>query len=164
MSFTNQYRNTGTGLHKFIDPADEGEYVYTQFEPFHAHRAFACFDQPDIKATMTLETVVPNDWISLSNMHEKSDVITSDVPEELQEFVEKNTEYRVTKFAKTPKISSYLFAIIAGPYDVVEKQGEIPGKTDPIRMRFLCRKSIAKYIHQAYDHMHEAVVTGKFVF
>lgn len=39
VTFLNDYRKTGTGLHKFVDPADDGEYLYTQFEPFDAHRA-----------------------------------------------------------------------------------------------------------------------------
>ena len=68
--------------------------------------------------------------------------------------------YTVTQFKTTQKISSYLFAIIAGPYDIVEKEGLIPGKDEPIRMRFMWRQSINEYIQQAYDDMHEAVVTG----
>lgn len=169
ISFVNLYRNTGTGLHKFLDPADQGEYLYTQFEPFHAHRAIPCFDQPDIKGSMTLATVVPKEHISLSNSHEESEHTNDEDPEYCRTFIEENNfqdlleelgPHKVTKFSTTPKISSYLFAIIAGPYDVVEKYGECPGKTEPIRMRFMCRKSIAKYIHQAYDDMHEAVVTG----
>ena len=169
MEFTNEYRNTGTGLHKFEDPADGGEYLYTQFEPFHAHRAFACFDQPDVKATMAMATIVPADHISLSNSHEEFDYLSSSDAENAKQavsefglgsYISDMGDYRVTKFSATKKISPYLFAIIAGPYDVVEKQGEIPEKSEPIRMRFLCRKSLAKSISRVYDDMHEAVVTG----
>jgi aminopeptidase N len=167
--FINKYRFTGTGLHKFEDPADKEEYLYTQFEPFHAHRVIPCFDQPDIKGTMTLSTVVPKDYVSLSNSHEEEEYTNEENPDQCRVFFEENDflvviddlgSHRVTKFSKTPKISSYLFAIIAGPYDVVEKEAEIPGKDAPIRMRFMCRKSIKDSISRAYGDMYEGVVTG----
>ena len=167
--FVNEYRNTGTGLHRFVDPADKGEYLYTQFEPFHAHRAIPCFDQPDIKGTMILSTVVPTDHVSLSNMHETSEFTNEESKDESRHFmkqyefehlIDELGSYKITKFGKTPKISSYLYAIIAGPYDIVEKYAEIPGKTEPIRMRFMARKSICKSTSVAYEDMYDAVVTG----
>lgn len=88
--FVNSYRYTGTGLHKFQDPADHGEYLYTQFEPFHAHRAIPCFDQPDIKGSMTLATVVPSDHVSLSNSHEESDFTNTENPDGCRRFFEEN--------------------------------------------------------------------------
>lgn len=169
LEFHNLYKNTGTGLHKFVDPQDKGEYLYTQFEPFHAHRAIPCFDQPNIKGSMTLSTVVPSDHVSLSNSYESSEHTNEEDPAFCRTFVEENGfqnfldelgPHKVTKFGKTPKISSYLFAIISGPYDIVEKESEIPGRDKPIRMRFMCRKSIKRYISQAYEDMYEAVVTG----
>ncbi|HSP65581.1 MAG TPA: hypothetical protein VLO10_05255, partial [Candidatus Deferrimicrobium sp.] len=45
-----RYSHTGMGLHRVVDPADGNVYLYTQCEPFEAHRVFACFDQPDLKA------------------------------------------------------------------------------------------------------------------
>ena len=137
VTFLNQYRNTGTGLHKFTDPVDQGEYLYTQFEPFHAHRAFPCFDQPDIKAKMRLSIIAPSDHVALSNGIEEF-VITSEEDQvfiddyitdnHFESLIKDKWDYTVTQFNTTPKISSYLFAVIAGPYDVVEKQGVIPGK------------------------------------
>ena len=54
-----RYSNTGEGLHRFVDPVDEQVYLYTQFEPADAKRMFACFDQPDLKATFTLHVTAP---------------------------------------------------------------------------------------------------------
>jgi aminopeptidase N len=51
------YMHTGVGLHRFTDPVDKQVYLYTQFETFDAHRVYACFDQPDIKAVFTLSTL-----------------------------------------------------------------------------------------------------------
>jgi len=53
------YQTSGIGLHRFTDPVDDSVYCYTQFEPFDAHRVFACFDQPDLKAAFTFSTPRP---------------------------------------------------------------------------------------------------------
>ena len=62
-----RYSNSGEGLHRFEDPEDGQVYLYTQFEPADAKRMFACFDQPDLKATFTLHVVAPFDWQVVSN-------------------------------------------------------------------------------------------------
>ena len=61
------YMNTGEGLHRFIDPVDGAVYLYTQFETADAKRLFACFDQPDLKATFTFTVTAPADWQVVSN-------------------------------------------------------------------------------------------------
>ena len=48
------YMRTGEGMHRFVDPVDGEVYLYTQFESNEAHRVYACFDQPDLKAVFTL--------------------------------------------------------------------------------------------------------------
>ena len=48
------YSNTGEGLHRFVDPADGAVYLYAQTFLDDAQRMFACFDQPDLKAPVTL--------------------------------------------------------------------------------------------------------------
>ena len=59
VDYRNQYDLTGDGFHRFIDPEDGTEYVYSNFQPFEAHRLFPCFDQPDIKATYQLTVDAP---------------------------------------------------------------------------------------------------------
>ncbi len=61
------YMNTGEGLHRFIDPVDGAVYLYSQFETADAKRLFACFDQPDLKATFTFTVTAPADWQVVSN-------------------------------------------------------------------------------------------------
>ena len=53
------YMHTGEGLHRFVDPVDDEVYLYSQFETADAKRMFACFDQPDLKATFTLTVTAP---------------------------------------------------------------------------------------------------------
>ena len=61
------YMNTGEGMHRFIDPVDDEVYLYTQFEIADARRVFACFDQPDLKATYTFNITAPAHWLVISN-------------------------------------------------------------------------------------------------
>jgi aminopeptidase N len=58
-----RYQHTGAGLNRFVDPADDRVYLHTQFEPFDAHQVFVCFDQPDLKADVTLTVLAPADWV-----------------------------------------------------------------------------------------------------
>ena len=62
------YSRTGEGLHRFTDPADGGVYLYTDLETFDAHRVYACFDQPDLKATFQFEVTAQPGWQVISNM------------------------------------------------------------------------------------------------
>ena len=52
-----EYQHTGVGMHRLRDPVDDEVYVYTHFEPFDAHKVLACFDQPDLKAGVTMRCV-----------------------------------------------------------------------------------------------------------
>ena len=61
------YSRTGEGLHRFTDPADGKIYHYTQFETADAKRVFACFDQPDMKATYDLTVTTDPAWRVISN-------------------------------------------------------------------------------------------------
>jgi aminopeptidase N len=55
------------GLHRVVDPGDGEVYVWTTFEPADAHRVFACFDQPDLKAVFGIRARVPEGWRAVSN-------------------------------------------------------------------------------------------------
>ena len=56
----NTYVTNSAGLHRFLDPEDNRIYFYTHLEPFFAHRWFPCFDQPSIRAAISLSVVVPD--------------------------------------------------------------------------------------------------------
>ena len=62
-----RYSNTGEGLHRFVDPVDSEVYLYSQFETADAKRMFACFDQPDLKATFDVSVTAPQHWQVVSN-------------------------------------------------------------------------------------------------
>ena len=125
-----RYSNTGEGLHRFVDPVDEHVYLYSQFETADAKRMFACFDQPDLKATFDIAVTAPAHWEVISNG------ATTDV--------QKHGETRTHTFATTPRMSTYLVALVAGPYarwdDVYSDEfGEIP-------LGLFCRASLAPFM------------------
>ena len=68
--------------------------------------------------------------------------------------------YKITSFSSDKPMSTYLFAIICGPYHVVEKMAEFEGKSEPLRMRFMSRDSLKANANKTYDHVYEAIVTG----
>ncbi|MCC7364283.1 MAG: aminopeptidase N [Dehalococcoidia bacterium] len=125
--YENEYDHTGDGFHQFIDPEDGEEYIYSQFEPFESHRLFPNFDQPDIKATYRLAVTAPANWQVVSN-----------APEEQSEPVSGGRTRHV--FAGTPRFSTYLFALVVGPYDVY--RAEHSG----IPLGLYCRKSLSPFI------------------
>ncbi|MEE1928365.1 aminopeptidase N [Streptomyces sp. TRM 70351] len=120
------YTNTGEGLHRFVDPVDEQAYLYTQFEVPDARRVFACFEQPDLKATFAFTVTAPEGWTVISN---------SPTPE---------PEGRVWRFAPTPRISTYITALIVGPYHSVHSAWEGEGRSVPLGL--YCRPSLAEHL------------------
>ncbi|MDP8927140.1 MAG: aminopeptidase N, partial [Actinomycetota bacterium] len=117
-----EYQHSGVGLHRFTDPEDGRVYLYTQFEPFDAHRVFACFDQPDLKARTSLSVRAPEDWMVVSN--------TPTAARDAGRW----------HFETTPPLSVYLLALVAGPYQVVrDRHGEIG-------LGIYCRQSMQRYL------------------
>ena len=124
------YSNSGEGLHRFVDPADNEVYLYTQFETGDARRMYACFDQPDQKATFTISTITPKHWEVISNYGVESTK-------------ELDGDRKFIQFAQSQVISTYVTAIVAGAYMSVhdEYKGE---KTIPLGI--YARKSFFKYV------------------
>jgi len=125
--YENEYNHGGDGFHQFIDPEDGEEYLYTNFEPYNAHWLFPCFDQPDIKGRYTLTVTAPSEWKLIANGAE-------DEVDHLED-----GRRRVT-FARTKPFSTYLFALIAGPYEVFRDQWQ------DIPLGFYARKSLAPHV------------------
>lgn len=71
VSATIPYSRTGEGLHRMVDPADNEVYLYSQFETADAKRVYACFDQPDLKATYDFSIATPKGWKIISNAEQE---------------------------------------------------------------------------------------------
>ena len=139
-----EYSRSGQGLHRFVDPADGNVYLYSQCQTADAKRIFACFDQPDLKATWSFRVFAPKHWqvilggpttitpMGAENRHE----CHIDVP-----------------------LSTYLVAVCAGPYTRFEDTwvGELthhpetpagqpaPGEKITIPLAIYCRASLAQH-------------------
>ena len=119
------YSRTGEGLHRFTDPADKGIYLYSDLETYDAHRIYACFDQPDLKATFEFTVTGLDDWTVISNM----------APDAARVAAGPGTAR--WHFPPTPVMSTYITAIAAGPYF------EVTQEHDGIPLGIYCRQSLA---------------------
>ena len=134
------YMHTGEGLHRFTDPADGETYLYSQFEVPDSRRVFAVFEQPDLKASFTFTVTTPSSWTVLSN---------SPTPEPTP--TENSDSSGVTHtfaFAPTEPMSSYVTAIVAGPYmGATDEYVASDGRTVPLGV--YCRKSLVEHMDSA---------------
>ena len=126
------YSRHGEGLHRFTDPADGGVYLYSDLETFDAHQVYACFDQPDLKATFEFAVRAPEDWLVVSNME-------PDVTPQVG-FAGEGGEGMYWHFPPTPRVPAYITAVAAGPYHVVRSEH------DGIPLGIYCRASLARYL------------------
>lgn len=130
-----EYTNSGEGLHRFVDPVDGEAYLYSQFEVPDSRRVFAVFEQPDLKATFRFTVTAPSAWEVVSNQP-----------------VETRTEdgdNATWVFTATPRISSYITAIVAGPYaKVTSELTSSDGRTIPLGI--YSRKSLSQHLDADY--------------
>lgn len=126
-----RFSRSGQGLHRFVDPADQRVYCYTQFEPADARRVFANFEQPDLKARFAVTVVAPRDWTVAAN---SADPIPVPVDEA-------NSRWQ---FAPTPPLSTYLIAIVAGDYHRIP--GTVRTVAGEVPASILCRTSLAPHV------------------
>ncbi|MEU1625076.1 aminopeptidase N [Streptomyces sp. NPDC020096] len=128
------YSRTGEGLHRFADPEDGEVYLYTQYEPADARRVFANFEQPDLKAPFTFSVTAPEHWTVLGNGEQTG----------------RDGETR--HFATTEPISTYITAVVAGPYHVDRDHYSRTfddGSRLEIPLSALCRRSLAQHFDAA---------------
>jgi aminopeptidase N len=127
-----RYGSTGAGMHRAVDSADGKVYTYTNFEPAEARKVFANFEQPDLKAAFTFHVTTPAHWTVLSNQ-----------PSPEPEAADGGTA--LWHFPATPRISTYLTAVVAGEYHLVHDTHTLPtGQKIPLTLG--CRASLAGYL------------------
>ncbi|WP_185906711.1 aminopeptidase N [Streptomyces sp. WAC06273] len=132
-----RYSRTGEGMHRFTDPADGETYVYTQLFLDDVQRVFAAFDQPDLKAVFDLTVTAPEGWTVLANG------------------ITEHTGDGHWKAATTPRISTYLVAVAAGPWHSVRTEHR------GLPFGIHCRRSLAPHLDADADELLE-VTRGCF--
>ena len=125
------YSNTGEGLHRFVDPADGRTYLYQMSFLDHAPRLFACFDQPDLKAPVTLRVTAPPDWEVAGNGRPAAAAAGR------------------WEFARTEPLATYFVTLVAGPYHVLRE------KHDGVPLALYCRRSLAQHLNKDADEVFE---------
>jgi len=140
-----RYSRSGEGLHRFVDPVDSSVYLYTQFETYDAHRMYACFDQPDLKASFRLQVRAPQEWSAVVS----NAAVATRGPD--------GPGTQLVVFEPTPVVSTYITALVAGPY------AEVRSSHDGIDLGLFCRASLAEFLdpdelfevtRQGFDYYH----------
>jgi aminopeptidase N len=125
------HSNSGEGLHRFVDPADGEVYLYAESFLDCAQRVFACFDQPDLKAPVTLTVTAPPAWTVLANG------------------AGEQVEPGRWRFATTPPLATYFVTLVAGPLH--SRYAEHAG----IPLGIHCRASLAGHLDLDADELFE---------
>ena len=125
------YMNTGEGLHRLIDPVDKETYIYTQFETADSRRAYASFEQPDLKATWQLTVIGQSHWKAISNSPTPEPAVHGDGT-------------ATWAFAPTSRISTYITALVAGAY--YRASDTYTGKYGTYPLDVYCRESMSAFL------------------
>ena len=141
VQYENDYDTTGDGFHRFVDPEDGEEYVYTNFEPYEAHRLFPCFDQPDIKGRYAVEVTAPAVWQVVANAP-------------LAETNPADADRTTRRFEETEPFSTYLVALVGGPY--VSRRHEHGG----LDLGLYARRSMERYLDDQAPEIFEITSQG----
>ncbi|HEV8218195.1 MAG TPA: M1 family aminopeptidase [Gemmatimonadaceae bacterium] len=102
LQFASLIAPAGASIIRYHDARDNSDYLYTLLVPSDANALFPCFDQPDLKARMTLSLTVPAKWRAIANG--------------LTEKVDTAGELSTYRFRETDPLPTYLFAFAAGPW------------------------------------------------
>ncbi|MDN5571176.1 MAG: aminopeptidase N [Propionibacteriaceae bacterium] len=143
-----RFSRTGEGLHRFVDPADDRVYLYSQFEVADARRMYATFEQPDLKASFRLTVVAPQSWTVLSNAPAVAPAPADD-------------GVAVWDFAPTQRISTYITALCAGEFhSVTDTYARTDGSEIPLSIHV--RRSLAEHLDA--ERIFETTKRGFDVF
>ncbi|WP_181790562.1 aminopeptidase N, partial [Streptomyces phytophilus] len=135
------YSRTGEGMHRFTDPADGETYVYSQLFLDDVQRAFAAFDQPDLKAVFDVSVTAPAGWTVLGNgiAHQEADAGPGADPGA-------GVRWRLTT---TPPLATYLVAVAAGPWHSVHTEHA------GLPFGLHCRRSLAAHLDAEAEELFE---------
>ena len=118
IAFVSEIAPTGASIIRSHD-SDGGDYLYTLLVPSDANQLFPCFDQPDLKAKVTLHLVAPQAWLTLANGSEVS--------------ADTASGHVTHHFRETRPLSTYLVAFAAGPW--TRASSTVAGRTISVYVR-----------------------------
>ncbi len=130
----------GRGVHRAVDPGDDNVYLWTSFEPDEARYAWACFDQPDLKAPHAFTVTAPEAWTVVSN---SGDPLVEDVD-----------GGRRWTFEPTPPLSTYNPVVVAGPFVEVRREA------DGYDLGLYARQTLASALERDADQVFTLTAQG----
>ncbi len=109
LGYTGAFSDQLVGAYRVASGGDD--YVFTQFEPMDARRAFPCFDEPGFKVPFDLTITTPVGNVAVANTLATGQTTSDD---------KKSITFR---FAPTKPLPSYLVAFAVGPLEIREAKG-----------------------------------------
>lgn len=109
IAYRGRIAETNNGLYQARYRTTSGEKVMlaTQLQPTDARRVLPCWDEPVFRATFQTSVDLPASWTAYSNMPvETFDVLPAGL--------------KRTRFARTPRMASYLLVLVAGELERLE--------------------------------------------
>jgi aminopeptidase N len=136
---------SGNAILRSVDPQDKLVYVWTTFEPDGARMAWACFDQPDLKAVHGFQVSAPSEWTVLSNC----------APEVV---LDRDDGGRLWIFQDTPPLSPYVVVVNAGPFhELREQRGDHS-------LGLYCRQSLRPFLERDAEELFRLTEQGLAFF
>ena len=125
---------SGEGILRTVDPTDGLVYVWTSLETDEARRLWACFDQPDLKAAHAFTVLAPQTWTVTSNS----------APSDIEDVDDASRRWH---FGDTPRLSTYVVVVNAGPFHEVRQQH------DGYDLGFFCRQSLVPHLERDLEEL-----------
>ena len=132
---------SGAGILRTVDPSDKLVYVWTSFEADDARRAWACFDQPDLKAPHGFTVKAHETWTVTSN----------GAPTSVEDQADGG---RLWTFPDTPPLSTYVVVVNAGPFH------EMRQERDGHSLGLYCRQSLKQYLERDAQELFDVTAAG----
>ena len=132
---------SSAGIQRTVDPSDKLVYVWTSFECDFTRMAWANFDQPDLKAVHGFTVQAPETWTVLSNS----------APTSVSDLADGG---RLWTFADTPRLSTYVTVVNAGPFYELRSQR---GGYD---LGLYSRQSLQQLLDRDADELFEITEQG----
>jgi aminopeptidase N len=145
VSHTQTDTHSGTAILKTVDPLDKLVYVWSSFEPDRARYAFACFDQPDLKA--------PHCFVV--DAHETWTVTSNSAPDRVEDLDEGGRRWT---FGDTPKLSTYVTVVNGGPFHELRSQR---GGYD---LGLYSRQSLKQFLERDAEELYDLTDRGLAFF
>ena len=130
----------------YLSKSERRNYAVTQFEATDARRAFPCFDEPAFKAVFNITLLIDKGDTAISNGK-----IVSDTPGP-------GDAKHTLKFSPSPKMSSYLVAMLVGDFACREGGADgipirvcsLPEKKELTGFALEASENILKFYDQYY--------------